>query len=464
MCCLLSHSLSFFSVSLAGRTDTERLNPYQEVIRICSITLEHILPTREIAVFGFGDKSTKDHSVFSFKPGNQRCQDLDEVLERYVDVVQSVNIFGPTSFGPAIRAAMDIVQKTHKYHVLIIIADGQVDRVQDTVNAIVEATNYPLSIVCVGVGDGPWDEMERFDDELPQRRFDNFQFVNFTDLKMTRGRKVEISFALSALMEIPDQHELIRRFGYLNAHHPLQPVRSVNIVDPPYVGEIGRGLPMGGGNISFMPGVNPSLSAMVTGPGSGYFRNSQTHLSSRQNIAPAAHASQPHGAPHASQHFVSLVPMGGAAAAIPVSNFQHSGAQGVELPAAAPASQEVGRSQLRPPAALPQAPPPAYSGAVDEEQPERGNVLQDLASVSSEEETPEIPKDWICPISSEPMRDPVTCSDGFTYERALIEAWFSNHDTSPMTGERLTSKECFPCHALRNTIRDWLEQHPGHQG
>mgnify|MGYP007113768095 CR=1 FL=1 len=54
--------------------------------------------------------------------------------------------------------------------------------------------------------------------------------------------------------------------------------------------------------------------------------------------------------------------------------------------------------------ALPQAPPPAYSGAVDEEQPERGNVLQDLASVSSEEETPEIPKDWICPISSE-----VTC-------------------------------------------------------
>lgn len=34
-------------------------------------------------------------------------------------------------------------------------------------------------VLLIQVGDGPWDAMEEFDDELPQRKFDNFQFVPF---------------------------------------------------------------------------------------------------------------------------------------------------------------------------------------------------------------------------------------------------------------------------------------------
>jgi len=62
---------------------------------------------------------------------------------------------------------------------LIIIADGQVTAQKDTSDAIVEASSHPISIVCVGVGDGPWDVMEEFDDNLPTRQFDNFQFVEY---------------------------------------------------------------------------------------------------------------------------------------------------------------------------------------------------------------------------------------------------------------------------------------------
>ena len=60
----------------------------------------------------------------------------------------------PTSFAPIIRKAIGLVSARREYHILIIIADGAVDDMDETINAIVEASNYPLSIVCIGVGKG----------------------------------------------------------------------------------------------------------------------------------------------------------------------------------------------------------------------------------------------------------------------------------------------------------------------
>ena len=73
----------------------------------------------------------------------------------------------------------------------------------------------PLSIVLVGVGDGPWDIMEDFDDNLPARKFDNFQFVNFHSA-LKDAKNPEASVALASLMEVPSQYQTMLEMGYFS--------------------------------------------------------------------------------------------------------------------------------------------------------------------------------------------------------------------------------------------------------
>ncbi len=110
-----------------------------------------------------------------------------------------------------------------QYHILVIIADGQMTVPDLTTKAIVEASKWPLSIILVGVGDGPWNEMMKYDDGLPKRRFDNFQFVNYTDITQNApNADPDLAFALAALMEIPDQFRAIKDLGMFNWDRALE--------------------------------------------------------------------------------------------------------------------------------------------------------------------------------------------------------------------------------------------------
>ena len=219
-------------------------NPYEQALEVIADTLHSFDSDQLIPCYGFGDASTKDTSVFSFVEGDRPCYGLNQAVEAYRSLVaptspggkSAVRLAGPTSFAPLIRRAMDICASMgNRYHVLLIIADGQVtppsrsksggkgasdafsQQEKETVEAIVAASYFPLSIVMVGVGDGPWDMMKEFDDNLPMRAFDNFQFVEFAKANTgaSEGER-KARFALSALMEIPEQYRAIQKLGYMN--------------------------------------------------------------------------------------------------------------------------------------------------------------------------------------------------------------------------------------------------------
>jgi E3 ubiquitin-protein ligase RGLG len=166
----------------------EERNPYQEATLAIASTLAPFDDDQLIPVYGFGDATTNDRSVFSFFPHDKPCKGLDHVMRRYSDIVPHTRLAGPTSFAPLIYRAINIVREsqggcdtppraypqntplsvtflhTHHapcphfllanaggFHILVIIADGQVTRSVDmpsheqsvqekeTVQAIVDA-------------------------------------------------------------------------------------------------------------------------------------------------------------------------------------------------------------------------------------------------------------------------------------------------------------------------------------
>ena len=72
-------------------------------------------------------------------------------------------------------------------------------------------------------------------------------------------------------------------------------------------------------------------------------------------------------------------------------------------------------------------------------------------------ERPALPDAFLCPLTLEPMQDPVVTCDGQTYERGAIEQWLRQSSTSPLTGQQLPHLGLAPNVVLRGLIRDVLE-------
>lgn len=204
--------------------DPNLMNPYQQVISTLGRTLDSFSDNKIIPTFGFGSRDTKDQSVFSVAGRPDGLNNgVENVLESYRVITPTIALGGPTSFAPIINKAIEIVKADRAYYILVIIADGELtpdtefcNATTQSMRAVVEASKYPISIIIVGVGDGPWDQMRHFDNDLPQRRFDNINFVDFD--KEWVGDTIEAkdtSFAIAALQEIPDQYTAIRKLGYI---------------------------------------------------------------------------------------------------------------------------------------------------------------------------------------------------------------------------------------------------------
>ena len=148
---------------------------------------------------------------------------MQGILDAYGSFLPTCILSGPTNFAPTIISATLGARKTEHervYTILLIITDGEITDMDETVNAIVAADDAPLSIVIVGVGNGcDFRNMDELDgDDYPListkgvvSRRDLVQFVPFRDfINEPRGKLAE-----AVLEEVPDQFELFARLRNL---------------------------------------------------------------------------------------------------------------------------------------------------------------------------------------------------------------------------------------------------------
>ncbi|GMJ10650.1 plant U-box 23 [Hibiscus trionum] len=76
----------------------------------------------------------------------------------------------------------------------------------------------------------------------------------------------------------------------------------------------------------------------------------------------------------------------------------------------------------------------------------------------------EIPCHFLCPISLQLMRDPVTLSTGITYDRESIEQWLFSckNMVCPVTKQALHELDLTPNHTLRRLIQAWCTLNASH--
>ncbi|KAJ3676196.1 hypothetical protein LUZ60_003608 [Juncus effusus] len=195
-----------------------RLNSYQQAIIGVGEVLQFYDTDKKFPAWGFGGR-VPDGSVshcfnLNLLPMDCEVVGIEGIMGAYSTALHSVSLAGPTLFGPVITRASEIAAQSlsysqNKYFVLLIITDGVINDLKETKDAIVKASDLPLSILIVGVGPADFKEMEILDADGGKRlesstgRVATRDIVQFVPMRDFIGGPVSIVQAL--LEELPGQ-------------------------------------------------------------------------------------------------------------------------------------------------------------------------------------------------------------------------------------------------------------------
>lgn len=191
-------------------------NSYEKAIRSCGDIVAYYDYDQLFPVYGYGALLPGNNQVshcfnLNFNPQDPNVHLIDEVMTIYRNAVTQLNFSGPTLFAPLINHVINTIKmdsKKNQYNVLLILTDGMINDMDQTINCLVEASYMPLSVIIVGIGRADFSNMNALDaDDAPlvdsrgkKAIRDLVQFVPFYQFE-NDGRLL----AQNVLEEVPRQ-------------------------------------------------------------------------------------------------------------------------------------------------------------------------------------------------------------------------------------------------------------------
>ena len=225
-------------------------NQYERAIWEVGNILAAYDSDRLFPVFGFGGVprgEAKANHCFALNrdESNPYVGGVDGVLNLYRASLANVSLSGPTLFHHLIDKTISVASSTPphtNYYVLLILTDGAIMDMPETIRSIVQASSLPLSIIIVGVGNAEFDSMESLDCDKGFLSDDRGRkavrdIVQFVPFRQFGGNP--IALAAEVLKEVPKQlTDFMKTINYipeLPEERPISELERPIIQAPPVV-------------------------------------------------------------------------------------------------------------------------------------------------------------------------------------------------------------------------------------
>lgn len=147
-------------------------NAYQQAMQGMGEVIQFYDTDKLFPAWGFGGKPHDAPVSHCFALNGDEARPavigVQGILAAYAKALGHTTLAGPTLFAPVIQTASGVAsqfisQEKQKYFCLLIITDGVITDLDNTIAALVDASTLPLSIFIFGVGNADFTRMEVLD-------------------------------------------------------------------------------------------------------------------------------------------------------------------------------------------------------------------------------------------------------------------------------------------------------------